>query len=132
MKLREVFFFLAVGFASVEVAHAAEVTVLDGDTLRYEGVLAEIWGIISPGRTETCRTSTGKDWPCGERAFRQLSEMAADETFSCTEKETGFLICRAAGLDVGLLLVKEGLARARQDYRDVEMRAKEARIGLWE
>lgn len=130
MKLREVFFFL--GLAWGGVAHAAEVTVLDGDTLRYDGAQAEIWGIISPARTETCRTANGKDWPCGERAFQQLSEMAADETFSCAEKEAGFLICRAAGLDVGLLMVKEGLAHARQDYKDVEIRAREARIGLWE
>jgi len=131
LKLRKILVFAA-ALAWGEVVHAAEVTVFDGDTLRYDGVQAEIWGIISPGRTETCRTSTGRDWPCGERAFQQLSEIAADETFSCAEKEAGFLICRAAGFDAGLLMVKEGLARARQDYKDVEIRAKEARIGLWE
>jgi hypothetical protein len=29
-------------------------------------------------------------------------------------------------------MVKEGLVRARQDYHDVESRAREAHVGLWE
>ncbi|MBL8580097.1 MAG: thermonuclease family protein [Mesorhizobium sp.] len=111
---------------------AADVTVIDGDTIVYEGKQAEIWGVIAPSKGETCATSGNEKWPCGERAFTQLSEAAADETFACEEKEPGFLLCRAGGLDVGLLMVKEGLVRARQDYHDVEARAREARVGLWQ
>ncbi len=111
---------------------AADVTIIDGDTIVYEGKQAEIWGVIAPSKGETCVTSSNEKWPCGERAFAQLSEVAADETFACDEKEPGFLLCRAGGLDVGLLMVKEGLVRARQDYHDVEARAREAKIGLWQ
>ncbi|MEQ1942436.1 thermonuclease family protein [Mesorhizobium sp. VNQ89] len=111
---------------------AAEVTVIDGDTIVYDGRQAEIWGTIAPSRTEICTTSTNEKWPCGERAYEQLSELARDETFRCEEKEERFLLCRAGGLDVGLLMVKEGLVRARQDYHDVEARAREAKVGLWQ
>lgn len=113
-------------------AWAAEVTVSDGDTLVYDGRPVELWGIIAPARSETCTTSGNEKWPCGERAFEALSQAASDETFACEEKEQGFVLCRAGGLDVAALMVKEGLARARQGYHDVEARAREAKVGLWE
>lgn len=116
----------------VTASTAADVTVVDGDSIVYDGHAVEIWGIIAPSRRETCMTSQNESWDCGERAFAQLSAAAADETFVCEEKEAGFVLCRAGGMDVGQLLVKEGLARARQGYRDVEARAREAKIGLWE
>ncbi len=112
-------------------AGAADVTVLDGDTLIYDGRQVEIWGIIAPSRSETCTTMQNEKWACGEQAFAELSAAASDPTFACGDKEPGFVICRAGGLDVGLLLVKEGLVRARQDYKDVEARAREAGVGLW-
>ncbi|MGB3502804.1 MAG: thermonuclease family protein [Mesorhizobium sp.] len=124
----------AVFAAALFVAGAASaaVAVLDGDSLDIDGKRVELWGIIAPAKSETCRTSTGRDWACGQAVFDQLRVLSEDETFSCSEKETGFVVCSAGGLDVGRLLVKEGLARARQDYHDAEARAREAKIGLWE
>jgi len=113
-------------------SNAADVSVVDGDSIVYDGHPVEIWGIIAPSRQETCLTSQNEKWDCGERAFAEVSAAAKDETFACEEKETGFVLCRAGGMDVGLLLVKEGLVRARQDYRDVEARAREAKVGLWQ
>lgn len=113
-------------------ARAAEVTVIDGDSIIYDGRQVEIWGIIAPPRSETCATARNEKWFCGERAFAELAAAASDPTFACEDKEPGFVICLAGGLDVGLLLVREGLARARQDYRAAEVRAREAGIGLWE
>ncbi len=121
---------LAIG--SLTSAWSASAVVTDGDSLDLDGKHVEIWGIIAPSKSETCTTAAGKNWPCGERAFEQLSAAAADGSFSCAEKEPGFVICHSGGLDVGLLLVKEGLARARQDYADAESRAKEAKVGIWE
>lgn len=117
-------------FASLAVA--ATVSVEDGDSLVLDGRHVEIWGIIAPQKSETCTTTAGAKWPCGQRAFEQLSEAAADPSFSCETKEEGFVVCHAGGMDVGLLMVKEGLARARQAYGDVEARAREAKTGLWE
>lgn len=118
--------------ASTSLAGAADVTVLDGATLVYDGKVVGLWGIRAPERTETCTTSTGTNWPCGERAFRQLSAVAADDTFSCQAKQDDFVVCRAGSLDIGLLMVKEGLARATQDYKAIEAGAREAKTGIWE
>jgi endonuclease YncB( thermonuclease family) len=117
---------------SMARAGAADVAVVDGDTIIYDGHQVEIWGIIAPSRAETCVNSRNEKWACGERAFAELSAATSDETFACEEKQTGFVLCKAGGLDIGLLLVKEGLARSRQDYHDVEARAREAKVGLWE
>lgn len=113
-------------------ADAADVTVIDGDSIVYDGRQVEIWGIIAPARSETCATTRNEKWACGERAFAELASAASDPTFACEDKEPGFVVCRAGGLDVGLLLVREGLVRARQDYRNAEARARDAGIGLWE
>ena len=117
---------------SLAPAWAVTAVVTYGDSLDLDGKHVEIWGIIAPSKSETCTTAAGKSWPCGERAFDQLSQAASDETFACVDKEPGFVVCHAGGMDIGLLLVKEGLARARQDYADAESRAKEAKIGIWE
>ena len=122
----------ALQFAPALSASAAEVTVVDGDSMIYNGRSIEIWGIIAPSKGETCLTLQGEKWACGERAFAALETAASDPSFACEDKEPGFVVCRAEGLDVGLLLVKEGLVRARQDYKDVEARAREAKVGLWE
>jgi endonuclease YncB( thermonuclease family) len=113
-------------------AGAADVTVIDGDSMIYDGRSVEIWGIIAPPKSETCVTLQGEKWDCGERAFAELAGAALDATFACEDKEPGFVVCRAGGLDVALRLVKEGLVRARQDYKDVEARAREAKVGLWQ
>jgi len=122
----------AMQLAPTSCAAAADVTVVDGDSMIYDGRSLEVWGIIAPSKSETCVTTQGEKWPCGERAFTALSEAASDPTFACENKESGFVVCRAGGLDVGLLLVKEGLVRARQDYKDIEARAREAKVGLWQ
>jgi len=122
----------AVHLALTCSAIAADARVIDGDSLVYEGRTVEIWGIIAPSRSESCIATDGEKSPCGESAYEALSQAASDETFSCDVKEAGFVVCSAGGLDVGLLMVKEGLVRARQDYKDVEARAREAKVGLWE
>jgi endonuclease YncB( thermonuclease family) len=114
------------------LAGAAEVTVLDGDTLRYDGRTVRLWGIDAPQKPETCKTSGGTDWPCGERAFQQLSEVSADDAFSCESRQADFVVCMTGGLDVGLLMVREGLAHARQGYADAEAMARAAKVGIWE
>lgn len=113
-------------------AIAADVQVIDGGTLTIDGRTVRLWGIEAPTATQTCVTTTGRSWACGKRVRDQLRSVVQDDEIVCQPKAPGFELCRVAGLDIGALLVKEGLVRARDDYQELEGRARSARVGLWE
>ncbi len=113
-------------------AAAADVQVIDGGTLVVDGRAVRLWGIEAPTAEQSCATSAGRSWPCGARVRDQLRSLVRDDEILCQPKAAGFELCRIAGLDIGALLVKEGLAKARGDYQDIEARARAARVGLWE
>lgn len=113
-------------------AVAANIEVIDGATLVVDGRTVRLWGIEAPSAEQTCVTTTGRSWPCGKRVRDQLVSAVRDSAIACQPKAPGIELCRIAGLDIGALLVKEGLARARDDYQELEARARAARVGLWE
>ena len=43
------------------IATRAETRVIDGDTLRVDGVDMRLWGIDAPERRQTCRNEGGDD-----------------------------------------------------------------------
>lgn len=113
-------------------AAAADVQVIDGATLVVAGRTIRLWGIEAPSAEQVCTTTTGRSWPCGRRVRDQLRAAVQEDEVICQPKAPGFELCRIAGLDIGALLVKEGLAKARGDYQEIEARARSARAGLWE
>ena len=117
-------------------ASAADVQVIDGGTLVMAGRTVRLWGIEAPSAEQVCTTTAGRSRPCGKRVRDQLRSAVQDDDLTCQPKAPGFELCRVAGLDIGALLVKEGLAKitdsARGDYQEIEARARAARVGLWE
>jgi len=116
----------------VNPAAAADIQVIDGGALVVDGRTVRLWGIETPTAAQTCVTTAGRSWPCGKRARDELRSVVQENVVVCQPKAPGFELCRVAGLDVGALLVKEGLARARGDYQELEARARSAHVGLWE
>src|SRR5262249_25792062 len=43
-------------------------TVIDGNTMRYDGVIVHLWGIDAPEKGQTC----GDGWPAGAMAATYL------------------------------------------------------------
>jgi endonuclease YncB( thermonuclease family) len=113
-------------------AVAADIQVIDGGTLVVDGRTVRLWGIAAPVARQTCVTTAGRSWPCGKRVRDQLRSAVEGDEIVCQPKAPGFELCRVAGLDIGALLVKEGLAKAQNDYQELEARARSARVGLWE
>lgn len=106
--------------------------VVDGDTVMIEGRRFNLRGIAAPALDEICTTSDGSTWPCGSKARDQLAEAMVSGEPVCRIVGRETVSCRAAGFDVGALLVKEGLAKAVGDYGDIESRARAAKVGLWQ
>lgn len=120
---------LSLGLTSLPAAGPA---MADGGTVSINAQRVRLHGIDMPSVDAICTTSQGRQWPCGRRVREQLAEAAALGPIVCQPAERQTVICRAGGMDVAALLVKEGLARAAGDYQDLEDGARTAKIGLWE
>lgn len=123
--VRNVMFGLVVA-SLVSVAQASEISVtVNGKDVR-------LWGIDAPSSGETCTTAAGRIWHCGARVRGQLRALLAEDKPICDARTDGSVLCRVAGLDIGLLLVKEGLAKSTGPYDDAQTRARSAKVGIWE
>lgn len=121
------------------IATRAETRVIDGDTLRVDGVDMRLWGVDAPERRQTCRNEGG-DYACGERAADYLLGLLAGHAVSCEPRghdryRRTIALCRADGRDLGADMVQSGWAlayvRYSADYLGEEKQARDARRGLW-
>lgn len=113
---------------AVAVSPAAGQTVLDGNTLRYNGVVVHLWGIDAPDIGQVC----GDGWKAGEMAKLYLTELLKGGKLSCDLKNSGaarpaFAVCKVDGQDLSASMVNAGMAWAQpaqsQDYTVAESNA---------
>lgn len=119
---------------------AAEVLVIDGDTIEVGEVRVRLHGIDAPETGQRCAIDQRSIWRCGEEAALRMRELVAGAVVSCAALDRDpygrmVAICRARGIDVGKQLVEEGLAwafrRFSSDYVAEEEAARHARRGVW-
>ena len=92
---------------------ASAQTVLDGDTIRYNGLKVHLWGVDAPEKGQVCADG----WPAGRMAEVYLAELVKGGRLSCDLKntptqETVFAVCKVDGQDLGAALASQGLAWA--------------------
>jgi endonuclease YncB( thermonuclease family) len=129
--------------------------VYDGDTLEiYPGKCLvahfrlrcpaqrlRLRGVDAFERGQTCQDAQGGRWYCGAVATNRLRQLVAMPGFSCLVDDEfvdrharEFALCSVGALDVGTVLVSEGLAFAygrRTRYLEIEAAAKANRRGAW-
>ncbi len=132
---------IALLFSVSTPAEATEVHVIDGDTLKVDGKTIRIFGIDAPEAGQSCRKPGGGTWQCGQAAISQMEKAAAEGDVTCDDRGLDvygrtLAVCKVSGLDLGRLMVKEGLAwafrRYSEDYVGVEDEARAAAAGVWE
>ena len=120
-------------------ALAAEVRVVDGDTLRLGDRTLRLADIDAPERGQTCTDAAGRPFDCGAAAAEALSRLVNGRSVVCRVEGRdrfgrGLGTCTAGGVDLNAGLVAAGWALAYDN--DVRMSAYEAQArignrGLW-
>ena len=127
-------FFMA-GVAAFFAFPCVAQDVVDGDTVRLNGVTYRLHGIDSPETKQICANG----WPAGSLATTRLQALISGRNVVCEKRDQDrygrtVAVCRANGEDLGAILVREGLAwafvRYSGDYVEQEALAKADRRGI--
>ena len=120
-------------------SHAyAKIEVIDGDTLKINGLSVRLYGIDAPEKGQLC-TSNGKSRDCGAEAKQALKSLITEDSY-CIIKGKGYYgrtlaICYTGIKDINAELVRKGLAvaykRYSKDYLPHHEYARQQRIGMW-
>jgi endonuclease YncB( thermonuclease family) len=111
----------------------------DGDSLEVAGVRIRLFGIDAPELGQTC-TSGGAQWPCGQAAFDNLSQLVTGREVRCSrlgkdQFDRVLAKCTVSGFEVNRIIVERGYAIAfrkySNDYVTAENRAKAEGLGIW-
>lgn len=122
--------------AITEAPPAAQIRVVDADTVDIDGTRYRLHGIDAPERHQKCRT-WGLTWRCGAAATEAL--MSRAEGMSCQGSEADRYgrvvgVCSSGGEDLNAWLVAQGWALAYRQYSDdyvsQEDRARSTRRGI--
>ena len=122
-------------------ASAAATYVVDGDTIKLDGVTYRINGIDAPEAAQTCTSSKGKSWDCGNAATKALTEITLNKSVRCQslgldsyDRHIGR--CFVGETDIARAMVKRGMAWAflkfSDEYEADQIKAKRQKVGIWQ
>ena len=120
-------------------AGAAEITVVDGDTLEVDGRIFELEGIDAPELGQICLN--GEDeWKCGLEAALTLRKVISLNPVACQPVDAAAAVLTGRCLvnetdDLARIQVEAGYAVAIPElelgYQEAEAKARLASLGLW-
>lgn len=114
-------------------------TVIDGDSLKIDGVRHRLIMIDAPERDQSC-TKEGVDWLCGAEAAKALRKLIRGRPVRCeSEGEDRYgrrlSVCFVGQREINAEMVATGYALAYRrygsDYVEFEDHAKASGLGLW-
>ena len=120
-------------------ALAAEVRVVDGETLRLGDRMLRLSGIDAPERGQVCADGGGQRFDCGAAAAEALSRLVNGRSVLCRVHGRdrfgrGLGVCTAGGAELNEGLVAAGWAIVDGDDAPllaIETRARQSGRGLW-
>ena len=113
---------------------------IDGDSLTVSGIEVRLFGIDAPEGSQQC-SRDGQSWPCGEAAAGKLRSLVEGQTVVCRARGLdtygrSVSVCSVGYVELNRTMVAQGWATAyrayAQDYVADEVRAKAARLGIWD
>ncbi|MGH6825845.1 thermonuclease family protein [Methyloceanibacter sp.] len=114
---------------------------LEAGLLPTDTVLIRLEGIEAREADESCKTESGKSWPCGAKARAALTLFIRYRAVTCTVPQGGetkdfAARCSVRGQDLSTWLVRQGWATpqggAEPELAKALDAAKTERLGLWQ
>lgn len=120
-------------------APPAEVSVVDGATLKLRDRVVRLLGVDPPRRGATCQASDGAAFDCAAAATEALAALVWQVPVICRihgQDELGrsYAVCEASHTELNRAQVAAGWARAEgalPGLKGEEARARAERRGLW-
>lgn len=118
-------------------AEAADIRIVDGETLALGEQVVRLAGMAAPMRGEICRRGDGETFDCGGASAAALMRLVTGRPVTCriTGRDAfgrGIGQCEAGGTDLGRTLVSGGYAVATGSaMRNAEAAARQHGNGLW-
>lgn len=116
-------------------------SIVDGDTLKLQGITVRMLGIDAPEVGQKCRAAKSGTWQCGEAAMDRLERLVSGGV-TCAGSEFDdydrlIAVCyRTDGADINKSMVGEGFAWAfrkySEEYSADEEKARSEKVGIWQ
>lgn len=128
-------------FACLYSSNSFAAEVVDGDTIKQDGITYRLEGIDAPEHGQKCKRANGKTWTCGKQATQYMKEITAGKKVTCIGKEKDdfgrtIAVCSSDGIDLNNQMVEVGLAWAfrkfSQSYIATENQARKKQVGIWQ
>lgn len=132
---------LLAALAIPSLSFAADVRVIDGDTIELDGTSYRLHGIDAPEAGQKCKTARGSNWNCGQAAISLMEDLVLGVDVTCRgQEEDGYgrmiAVCYTDGRDINAEMVRTGHAwafrRYSEDYAGLEDATKAKGVGVWE
>jgi endonuclease YncB( thermonuclease family) len=133
-------FSIFIWLLAMPLAQAQQILIIDGDTLRLDGVEIRLEGIDAPEWDQICSKADGKEFWCGASAMQKLSKIISQGPLTCNSDgldRYGRILahCVVGQIDINREMVSSGYAMAyvkySGEYLADENVAKEQKSGLW-
>lgn len=131
---------LALGAFSDSLARSIEgiPDVIDGDSIRIQGVVVRLHGMDAPELDQTCLDADDQRWACGKQAKAALEEIIGDNSVRCRRavhhpRYVGD--CRIGDRRISAEMLRSGWAvvdrRGSRKYIGDESTARRESLNLW-
>lgn len=109
--------------------------VIDGDSIRLDGVEMRLLGIDAPELSQTCNQKG--EWTCGRSARDHLRGLLTGVDAHCSgfqkdRYERVLVHCTVGDIDINAAMVRDGYAVSFGAYEGLEAQARAGKRGIWD
>jgi len=134
------FMFVLWCFLGISDVAAAQIKVVDGDSLFIGKREIRLSGIDAPEYRQECYNAAGDSYPCGKLAFQALKKLVKEDldckTVAVDRYKRDVAVCYSAGRNINRRMVAQGWAvaydRYTHQYDKAQKKAKRLKKGIWQ